>query len=168
MIDNMVDDIDNHVDGSLRKGPAWADVALLATAFRQAVEQAHALLAEQGHPEARPAHGFALQAVGEGSTATEVAARLGVSKQAAAKTIAGLESAGYVARGSDAHDGRRRLVVPTERGRDLLERSAAAFESVLATWAAAVGETELDGAFGALRAAVGDRGMRVDLAAWAG
>lgn len=168
MIDNMVDDIDNHVDGSARKGPAWADVALLATAFRQAVEMAHVQLAAEGHPEARPAHGFALQAIGAGSSAGEVAARLGVSKQAAAKTIAGLEAAGYVARGSDARDGRRRLVVPTERGRDLLERSALAFEAVLQQWATVVGEAELDGALATVRAAVGDQALRIDLAAWAG
>lgn len=167
-MDNMVDDIDNHVDGLGRKGPAWADVALLATAFRQAVEQAHVELAEHGHPDARPAHGFALQAIGAGSTAGEVAARLGVSKQAAAKTIAALESAGYVARGNDSADRRRRLVVPTERGLDLLARSATAFEDVLRGWAHEVGECELARAFAALRAAVGDERLRVDLASWAG
>jgi len=164
----MVDDIDNHVDGPARKGPAWADVAMLATAFRQAVEMAHVQLVAEGHPEARPAHGFALQAIGAGSTAGEVAGRLGVSKQAAAKTIAGLESAGYVARGSDVRDGRRRLVVPTERGRDLLERSAEAFETVLADWSRSVGEREMAASFATLRAAVGDERLRVDLASWAG
>lgn len=164
----MVDDIDNHVDGPARKGPAWADVAVLATAFRQGVEQAHERLAEQGHPDARPGHGFALQAIGAGSTATEVAARLGVSKQAAAKTIGALEVAGYVARGNDARDGRRRLVVPTERGRDLLTRSAAAFEAVIREWAERAGQAELDAAFATLRTAVGGEPLRVDLASWAG
>lgn len=168
MIDNMVDDIDNHVDGSARKVPAWEDVALLATAFRQVVEQAHVQLAHEGHPDARPAHGFALQAIGDGSTASEVAVRLGVSKQAAAKTIAALEEAGYVARGNDPSDGRRRLVVPSERGLDLLARSAAAFSTVLATWAERAGSTQLETAFATLRTAVGDERMRVDLAAWAG
>lgn len=164
----MIDDIDNHVDGRPRKPPAWAQVALLATAFRQAVELVHERLAAQGHPDVRPVHGFTLQAVGAGSTASEVAARLGVSKQAAAKTIAALEDAGYVARGQDGRDGRRRLVVPTDRGRSLLELSATAFEEVLGQWSHAVGATDLENSFATLRTAVGDGRLRVDLASWAG
>ena len=68
--------------------PGFALPLLLLLGFQTLVDQLHAELADQGHPDARPAHGFALQAIGpDGITATELGRRLGVSKQAAAKTI---------------------------------------------------------------------------------
>src|ERR1700761_6634028 len=75
---------------------------LLIGAFRSLIDELHRTLAESGHHEARPLHGFALQAIGpEGSTASELGRRLGVSKQAAAKTVASLERVGYVRREPD-------------------------------------------------------------------
>ena len=85
-------------------------------------------LARRGRPDARPLHGFALQAVGPGGTTTsELGRRLGVSKQAAAKTVAGLERLGYVARGADVRDSRAQRVVRTPRGEELLALSAETF-----------------------------------------
>ncbi|GAA1875877.1 MarR family winged helix-turn-helix transcriptional regulator [Pseudonocardia ailaonensis] len=120
--------------------PGYALPLLLLAGFQSLVDALHAELAEQGHPEARPMHGFALQAVGAGTTAAELGRRLGVSKQAAAKTIAGLEAAGYVRRAPDAADARRILVRPTDRGRDMLTRSAEIFDALRAGWAADLGE----------------------------
>src|ERR1039458_2581336 len=60
---------------------------LLFAGFRSIIDELHAELARRGHPDLRPAHGFALQAIGPGgATATEVGRRLGISKQAAGKT----------------------------------------------------------------------------------
>lgn len=162
MIDNMVDDqdIDNRVDVQ-----AWELALLLLGAFRSLVDDTHALLAARGHPEARPAHGFALQAIGAGATASEVAVRLGVSKQAAAKTIERLEQQGYVARSSDPGDARRRTVVATDRGRGILAASATAFEEVVGRWAERAD-------VGALADTLLDLGLpaatRLDLGAWIG
>jgi len=65
---------------------------LLFAGFRSIIDELHAELARRGHPDLRPAHGFALQAIGHGgATATETGRRLGVSKQAAGKTIERLE-----------------------------------------------------------------------------
>jgi hypothetical protein len=59
---------------------------LLIGAFRQMIDDLHAELAEQGFPEARPGHGFALQAIGPGQVSiSALSRRLGVSKQAASK-----------------------------------------------------------------------------------
>ena len=67
---------------------------LLFGGFRSIIDELHAELARRGHPELRPAHGFALQAIGlDGATATEAGRRLGISKQAAGKTIDRLEAA---------------------------------------------------------------------------
>src|SRR5437762_1039413 len=45
---------------------------LLFGGFRSIIDELHAELARRGHPDVRPAHGFALQAIGlGGATATE-------------------------------------------------------------------------------------------------
>ena len=60
---------------------------LLFAAFRGIIDELHARLARDGHPDVRPAYGFAMQAIGPaGATASEVGRRLGISKQAAGKT----------------------------------------------------------------------------------
>src|SRR5258707_14036679 len=69
---------------------------LLFGGFRSIIDELHAELARRGHPEVRPAHGFALQAIGlDGATATEAGRRRGVSKQAAGKTIDPRQGPGY-------------------------------------------------------------------------
>lgn len=113
---------------------------LLLAGFQTLVDALHEELVERGHPQARPMHGFALQAVGAGTTAAELGRRLGVTKQAAAKTIAALEAAGYVERGADPADARRIVVRPTIRGRDLLARSAEIFDELRARWVEELGE----------------------------
>ena len=113
--------------------PGYALPLLLAQAFRGVVDAMHAQLAEQGHPAARPLHGFALQAVGpEGATPSELGRRLGVSKQAATKTVAALERLGYVQRETHPADARAVLVRRTPHGVDLLARSAVIFAQLRA------------------------------------
>src|ERR1700742_5281683 len=96
--------------GQPEAGPGYELPLLLLAGFRAVIDEAHRELAERGHPGLRPGHGFALQAVGTfGATATEVGRRLGVSKQAAGKTIDRLTELGYVIRGEAAADRRRQL-----------------------------------------------------------
>jgi DNA-binding MarR family transcriptional regulator len=103
---------------------------LLLGAFRSLIDELHRTLAEHGHGEARPLHGFALQAIGpNGSTLSELGRRLGVSKQAAAKTAASLERVGYVYREADPTDGRAVRLRRTPRGEEMLGLSAAFFET---------------------------------------
>src|SRR5450759_4063033 len=92
--------------------------------FRVLIDELHAELARQGHPDMRPMYGFVLQAIGPGgTTAAELGRRLGISKQAAGKTIDTLEHLGYVRRGPDSRDARRKVVRLTDRGADSLARS---------------------------------------------
>src|SRR5215472_3597864 len=101
---------------------------LLFAGFRAIIDELHAELARRGHPELRPAHGFAMQAIGiGGTTATEAGRRLGVSKQAAGKTIDRLAELGYVQRLDDTADRRRKLVRLTPRGIEALTLSAFIF-----------------------------------------
>jgi DNA-binding MarR family transcriptional regulator len=149
--------------------PGFALPLLLLSAFQSLVDQLHTELARQGHPDARPAHGFALQAVGpDGTTAAELGRRLGVSKQAAAKTIAGLEAQGYVTRSADTADARRRLVHPTARGRELLTRSARIFDELRARWVAELGEDRVRAIEDDLRTVAAGPLVRLDAPAWFG
>jgi DNA-binding MarR family transcriptional regulator len=124
--------------------PGFALPLLLLGAFRSLVDELHERLAAVGHPDARPAHGFALQAIGpDGATTSELGRRLGVTKQAAAKTVATLERLDYVATGPAPADGRARLVRRTTRGEELLTLSAEIFTTLRAEWATQLGERRM-------------------------
>lgn len=117
---------------------------LLAGAFRAVIDSLHAELASHGHPDARPIHGFALQAIDSGGvTVSELGRRLGVSKQAATKTVASLERLGYVHRLSDPDDRRAIRLQRTARGDELLALSAVIFERLQGDWAAEIGDSRL-------------------------
>lgn len=114
---------------------------LLAAAFRALIDELHEELARRGHPGVRPVHGFALQAVGgDGASVSELGRRLGISKQAAAKTAAGLEALGYVVREPDPRDGRAQRLLISDRGEDCLRASAEIFERLRDRWVAELGE----------------------------
>lgn len=147
--------------------PGFELPLLLLRGFRSLVDDLHAELARQGHPDVRPMHGFVLQAIGDdGVTAVELGRRLGVSKQAAGKTVASLERLGYVERGSDARDGRRKVVRVTARGRDCLVRSARIFDQLRRRWAGELGETRLAALEDDLRRVTPGGGLPVDVPGW--
>lgn len=113
---------------------------LLAGAFRGLIDELHERLAERGHPDLRPAYGFALQAIGpSGATTSELGRRLGVSKQAATKTVGRLAALGYVDRTPDPGDARAVLVIITDRGMDSLRLSAEIFEDLRGEWVRELG-----------------------------
>lgn len=160
----MVDEIVNQVD---ENPPGYELPLLLFAGFRSLIDRLHAELARQGHPDARPAHGFAMQAIGlEGATASELGRRLGVSKQAAGKTVDRLEHLGYVERAEDECDARRKLIRLTPRGRELLARSAAIFDDLRAEWVRALGAARVRDLEASLRAVVPAGAMRLDAAGW--
>jgi len=118
---------------------------LLASAFRALVDGLHDQLAERGHPDARPIHGFALQAIGlDGATVSELGRRLAVSKQAAAKTAASLERLGYVLRDQHPTDARAVQLRRSPRGEELLSLSAEIFGRLRAGWARDLGDARID------------------------
>src|SRR5919108_2904172 len=127
-----------------RDEPGWMLPLLLFGGFRTLIDRLHAELARQGHPDMRPAYGFAMQAIGrDGATASELGRRLGVSKQAAGKTVDRLVELGYAERSADTADARRKLVRLTPRGDDALARPAAVFEQLRAAWAERLGADRL-------------------------
>ncbi|WP_228447265.1 MarR family winged helix-turn-helix transcriptional regulator [Streptomyces paludis] len=139
--------------------PGYELPLLLFAGFRSLIDQLHAELALQGHPDIRPAYGFAIQAIGrEGVTAVTIGRRLGISKQAAGKTVDRLEALGYAERAEDPKDARRKLVRLTPRGYDALARSAAIFDQLRATWAWRIGPPRLQALESDLRTLITDTG----------
>ncbi|MFI1187227.1 MarR family winged helix-turn-helix transcriptional regulator [Streptomyces californicus] len=140
---------------------------LLFAGFRSIIDTLHRDLAEHGHPGTRPAYGFALQAVGrDGAAVGEIGRRLGVSKQAAGKTVEKLEGLGYVERAPDPADGRRTLIHLTPHGVDLLTRSAEGFDRLRAEWARALGADRLAALEEDLRTMAPGGAFRLDAAGW--
>ncbi|MEW1723719.1 MarR family transcriptional regulator [Streptomyces sp. NPDC093109] len=139
--------------------PGYELPLLLFAGFRSLIDQLHAELALQGHPDVRPAYGFAMQAIGrEGATAVTIGRRLDISKQAAGKTVDRLEALGYAERTEDPTDARRKLVRLTPRGYDALARSAAIFDQLRATWAWRIGPNRLQALESDLRTLTTDTG----------
>ncbi|ATW49160.1 MarR family transcriptional regulator [Streptomyces peucetius subsp. caesius ATCC 27952] len=181
-MDNMVDEpvprnVNQVVESrkALTEPPAAPDPPgyelplLLFAGFRSLIDKLHAELARQGHPDVRPAHGFAMQAIGmDGATASDLGRRLGVSKQAAGKTADRLLALGYAERADDPADARRKLIRLTPHGLDALTRSAAIFDALRAEWAQAIGPDRLRDLESALRTVTPPENFRLDAAGWLG
>jgi DNA-binding MarR family transcriptional regulator len=149
--------------------PGFELALLLLHGFRVLIDELHAELARQGHPDMRPMHGFVFQAIGPGgTTAAQLARRLGVSKQAAGKTIDQLERLGYVQRGADPADARRKVVRLTGRAIDALARSARVFDDLRARWAEAIGNERLRALETDLRKVAPLDAFRLDVPGWFG
>lgn len=141
----------------------------LLAAFRLIIDDLHAELARQGHPDSRPMHGFVFQAIGtDGITAVELGRRLGISKQAAGKTIGNLERLGYVRREPDPADRRQKVVVLTDRGYDMLAKSARIFDELRARWVVRIGGDRLRALEADLRMITEDTRFPLDIPGWLG
>jgi DNA-binding MarR family transcriptional regulator len=110
-----------------------------------------------------------MQAIGTGgATASELGRRLGVSKQAAGKTVDRLESLGYAERVADAGDGRRKVVRLSPRGIEALMLSAEIFDDLRAQWAARLSSRRLRELEADLRTMTEPGGFRLDVSGWFG
>jgi DNA-binding MarR family transcriptional regulator len=152
-----------------RAAPGFELPLLLFAGFRSVIDELHAELAKRGHPDMRPAHGFAMQAIGlGGATATEVGKRLGISKQAAGKTVERLEELGYVERAGDDADRRRKTVRVTARGISALTISAMIFAEIRARWENTLGAARLAELEASLRTMAPGDTFRLDVPGWFG
>lgn len=148
-----------------RSGPELA--LLLLSGFRALADRATDELAARGYEDVRPVHDFALRAILSGADdASRLGRATGVTKQAAAKTVAVLESRGYVTRQPDAADARRMRLEVTPRGREMLAVGEAIFDGLRAEWEARVGRAKIATLESALRAIVGDRALRPEGTDW--
>ncbi|WP_460652859.1 MarR family winged helix-turn-helix transcriptional regulator [Kribbella endophytica] len=102
--------------------PAAADLSLASLFAGWALaDELQAELAADGFDDSRFADGVVFQhLVGGPVTISALAERLGVTQQAASKSVADLEKRGYVAREADPDDARARQVVLTQRGQAVI------------------------------------------------
>jgi DNA-binding MarR family transcriptional regulator len=135
------------------QGPALA--RSLLSGFTAMVDEVVAELERQGHPGVTATHEFALQAIDEGAqSASDLGRRLNVSRQAAAKSIAALEELGYLHRRDDPADARRKMLVVTPRGHEMMTIGAAAFDELRSRLSAHVGPAQLASFESVLRALI--------------
>ena len=145
-----------------------ADLALLLLGgFRVLVDDAVLELAARGYDDVRPVHDFAMRAIAAGADdASELARRLSVSKQAAAKTVAVLEERGYVTRGADPLDARRKPLQVTALGFEVMRVGEAVFDELRDKWKRKIGAKQLERLESDLAAVVGASPIRVDSPGW--
>lgn len=94
---------------------------LLGLAYQGFVGELREALAAAGFDDLGRSDGYVLRAVdAEALTVSELAERLGISKQGAGQIVDDLERRGYVERHPDPDDRRARLLRPAERGTALL------------------------------------------------
>jgi DNA-binding MarR family transcriptional regulator len=145
-----------------------ADLALLLLGgFRVLVDDAVLELAARGYEDVRPVHDFAMRAIAAGAdNASELGRRLSVSKQAAAKTVAVLEERGYVARGADPLDARRKRLQVTALGFEVMREGEAVFDELRDKWKRKIGAKQLERLETDLTALVGASPVRIDSPGW--
>ena len=103
-----------------RERPANLAV-LMREAFVAINDLVIARLAERGHGDVRPAHAAVFQYLDDtGTTVSVLADRAQMTKQAMAELVRHLEERGHLVRVPDPTDRRAKLVLPTDRGRDVI------------------------------------------------
>ncbi|QDP97889.1 winged helix DNA-binding protein [Microlunatus elymi] len=142
--------------------PGYELPMLLFGAFRELIDETHRRLDEAGHHDHRAVHGFVMQAVGAGATVSDVGRTLGVSKQAAAKSVDRLVGMGYLSVTADPADARRKIIKPTARGRDMLIQSARIFDEIQAEWAVRIGRRRMRQLQDDLAELAGSSALRLD------
>jgi len=109
---------------------------LLVRGFEAMVEEVVAELDRRGHPGVSAHLEFALSAITDGAdNASDLGRALGVSRQAAAKSVTTLEQLGYVERAPDPDDARLKRLRVTPRGVEMMTVGAATFDALRTRWA---------------------------------
>ncbi len=116
-------------------------VALLAAAGGL-TQRIHEGVVARGFAGLRPAHGFAFARLAPGdATVTDLAAHLGMTKQAASQLVDEMVRKGYVERRPHPVDARARLVTLTEAGWACTRAAEEAAAEAVDTWIGVLGET---------------------------
>ena len=118
---------------------------LLGMAFQLASRERADRLAAAGRDELRPVHALAFGVLrGTGATSSELADRLGITKQAAGQMVDDLEQRGYVQRHPHPAGGRRKLVLLTSGALDHLAVAERVSREVDADLAKRLGQRSAD------------------------
>lgn len=131
-------------NASVQNSEAMALSAALLAVAGELTQRIHEGVVARGFEGLRPAHGFAFTRLApDGATVTELAAHLGVTKQAASQLVDELVRKGYVERHPHPDDARARLIVLTERGRACTRAAEESAAEAVRPWAELLGEGEV-------------------------
>ena len=112
-----------------------------------------------GYSDLRISHGFVVQHLVQGPVRVgDLAARMGVTQQAASKAVAELTALGYLERGADPADARVRRIGLSARGRAAVATTRAVRADIERELAAALGADRVEAA----------RRTALDALEWAG
>jgi DNA-binding MarR family transcriptional regulator len=137
-------------------GERESGLGILAARFLYAIQdELYARLEEAGYGDLSRLHGAVIAHLDEeGTRATELARRSRRHKQIIGRIVDELEELGYVERRPEQRDRRAKLVVPTERGREVMRLSDEIILDLERRQATALGEKEYDFFKHALRGVV--------------
>jgi DNA-binding MarR family transcriptional regulator len=128
----------------VQNSEAIALSAVLLAAAGELTQRIHEGVVARGFEGVRPAHGFAFARLApDGATVTDLAAHLGVTKQAASQLVDEVVRKGYVERRPHPDDGRARLLVLTERGWACTRAAEEAAAEAVGSWVELLGEGEV-------------------------
>ncbi|MEU2601455.1 MarR family winged helix-turn-helix transcriptional regulator [Streptomyces hirsutus] len=128
----------------MQNSEAMALSAALLAAAGELTQRIHEGVVARGFEGLRPAHGFAFARLApDGATVTDLAAHLGMTKQAASQLVDELVRKGYAERRPHPVDARARLVVLTGSGWACARAAEAAAAEAVGAWADVLGENEL-------------------------
>ncbi|MFI5686430.1 MarR family winged helix-turn-helix transcriptional regulator [Streptomyces sp. NPDC051636] len=123
---------------------AMALSAALLAAAGELTQRIHDGVAARGFEGLRPAHGFAFARLApDGATVTDLAAHLGVTKQAASQLVDEIVRKGYAERRPHPEDARARLIVLTGRGWACTRAAEEAAAEAVGEWVELLGEGEV-------------------------
>jgi DNA-binding MarR family transcriptional regulator len=132
--------------GRYWSGERKSGLGILAARLLFAVQdELYARLDEVGHGQLTRLHGAVIAHLDEeGTRATELARRSGRHKQIIGRIVDELEELGYVERQPERADRRAKLVVPTERGREVMRLSDEVILDIERRLADALGKKRYD------------------------
>ncbi|WP_121746102.1 MarR family winged helix-turn-helix transcriptional regulator [Streptomyces sp. E2N166] len=128
----------------MQNSDAMALSAAVLAAAGGLTQRIHEGVVARGFEGLRPAHGFAFARLApDGATVTDLAAHLGMTKQAASQLVDELVRKGYAERRPHPADARARLVVLTESGRACTRAAEEAAAEAVRAWVDVLGEGEV-------------------------
>jgi DNA-binding MarR family transcriptional regulator len=138
------------VDGKTQDDPPADDprrnvVVQLREAYQVLDDLVPARLVEKGFTDFRPAHSKVFEYLDQtGTTVSGLADRAHMTKQAMAELVAHLEERGYVMRVPDPSDRRAKLVLVTDRGREVFRVARGLVPELHARLAHLIGEERFE------------------------
>lgn len=126
---------------------------LMAMAFRSLIDELHRRLEDHGIVDVRPAFGFVLVYVRDhDATARDVAALMGMTKQATAKLLTSMEAADLLRRTEHPTDRRAYRLELTAHGLHVLELVEQIHRELEHEWSSVIGTRGLERLVADLRA----------------